>query len=170
VNFFDEKKLAEIFKNFGEERFFRKIAREICTARKSKKFETTVEFADFVAKVYPRKFTKNHAATKIFQALRIFVNSELENLSQSLQSAARVLKSNGKIAVISFHSLEDRIVKRFFKNLTRTCFCPPEKLKCNCDRIPKFKILTKKPLVPQNDELEINPRSRSAKLRIIEKI
>ena len=171
VNNFPEKKLAGIFKDFGEERFARRIASHLCKQRKVEKFRTTTQLADFIAGVVPKNFkNKNHPATLCFQALRIFVNSELDNIAQGLQAGVTLLKKSGRIAAISFHSLEDRIVKNFFRNVSRVCTCPKELLKCRCGGVQKFKILTRKPVMASAEEIARNPRARSAKLRVIEKI
>ena len=155
VNSFPREKLAKILREFGEEFRAGKIAGEICAARRREKFKTTLQLANFIEKILPRR-GRNHPATKTFQALRIAVNSELENLKIALLRAVKNLKKGGRIAVISFHSLEDRIVKIFFRNLAR--------------ENSAFKILTKKPVVPTADEVLKNKKSRSAKLRAIEKI
>ncbi|OHA52322.1 MAG: 16S rRNA (cytosine(1402)-N(4))-methyltransferase [Candidatus Terrybacteria bacterium RIFCSPLOWO2_01_FULL_48_14] len=156
VNQFSERDLADIFYRYGEERFSRRIAKSIYLARKKKKIETTKELADIVAFAYPKRFFyKIHPATKVFQALRVFVNNELGELENALPQALETLAPGGKIAVISFHSLEDRIVKNFFK-------AEKEKGIIN--------IITKKPLISGDDEIRDNPRARSAKMRVAEKI
>ena len=156
VNQFSERDLADIFYRYGEERLSRRIAKSIYLARKKKKIETTKELADIVALAYPKKFFyKIHPATKVFQALRVFVNNELGELENALPQALETLAPGGKIAVISFHSLEDRIVKNFFK---------AEKDK------GIINIITKKPLISGDDEIRDNPRARSAKMRVAEKI
>lgn len=174
VNTYPEERLADIFFNYGEERMSRKIARSIVTQRKIKPFETTKELADFIQQVMPVKHFKKgkmmHPATRIFQAIRIEVNDELNALKEALEQSMEVLKINGRIVVISYHSLEDRIVKQFFKKLEH----PPVKsqemaIYRNYDE-PIVKILTKKPVIPTEEEIQENPRSRSAKLRAYEKI
>ena len=168
VNNYPENEIADIIYKYGEERFSRRIAKNIIYYRKTKPVETTAELADIVLKSYPKpkKFGDNrtHPATRTFQAIRIAVNNELENLDETLRSAAYSLKCGGRLAVVSFHSLEDRIVKNTFKYLAGE-HLPPE----NANFKSEFAILTKKPVEPDNDELNMNIRSRSAKLRAIEK-
>ncbi|HEY4518768.1 MAG TPA: 16S rRNA (cytosine(1402)-N(4))-methyltransferase RsmH, partial [Candidatus Paceibacterota bacterium] len=155
VNQFSESDLADIFYRYGEERFSRRIAKAIYLARKKRKIETTKELADIVASAYPKRFFyKIHPATKVFQALRVFVNNELSELENTLPQALEILASDGRIAVISFHSLEDRIVKNFFK-------AEKEKGIIN--------IITKKPIITSAEEAKANPRARSAKMRVAEK-
>lgn len=156
VNSYSEKNLVRIFKEFGEERFARKIAQAICKSRKRKPFKTTTQLSDFIAK-HVKRVGRIHPATRVFQALRIEVNRELDVLVEGLKQAIELLKKDGRIAVISYHSLEDRIVKNFFRDLARN------------DKSP-FRLVTKKPVVPTPEEVERNPRSRSAKLRVIEKL
>jgi 16S rRNA (cytosine1402-N4)-methyltransferase len=152
LNKWSEKDLEKIFKEYGEERFSYRIAKEIVRSRKEKNIETTFDLVEIVKRVVPKKFQfmKIHPATKIFQALRIEVNDELENLKEGLESSLEILNSGGKIVVISFHSLEDRIVKNFFR-----------------DNKERLEILTKKPITPSEEEIERNIRSRSAKLRAV---
>lgn len=154
VNHFDKRRLNEIFEVYGQEKFSLAIADAICSTRQIKQIETTRELAELVWEVYRRKRqeTKLHPATKVFQALRIVVNSELLNLEEALPQTVRLLGENGRLVVISFHSLEDGVVKRFFK------------------KTHELKILTKLPIGPSNWEIQNNPRSRSAKLRAAEKI
>jgi len=151
INTFSANELAHIFSRYGEVRNPIKIARLICDERKKKKFETTREFADFIASHFHER-GNIHPATKIFQAIRIYVNNELENLSAGLKAALKVLPSGGRIIVISYHSLEDRIVKIFMKTT------------------PNVKMLLKKPIVPAADEKKNNPSARSAKMRVAEVI
>jgi len=157
VNEWPEEELVEIFKEYGQERFPGRIARIICEQRSKHQIKTTKELVDIIEQVIPKKhqYRKIHFATKIFQALRIAVNDEFNNLEKVLPQALRILEKNGRLAVISFHSLEDRIVKHFFRD---------EFKKGNLE------ILTKKPIIPDRDETISNPRSRSAKLRVIKKI
>ena len=158
VNNFEERRLDEIFKTFGQEKFSRRIASSICSARQIRPIETTVELVKIIEKAVPRGVRKNfkkrkiNEATKVFQAIRIVVNSELLNLEEALPKTVDLLKSHGRLAIISFHSLEDAIVKRFLKKETRLI------------------ILTKKPIGPSEQEITENPRARSAKLRVAEKI
>lgn len=168
VNTYSEKELARIFYEYGEERFARKIAHNIADRRKSRKFKTTTELANFIEKFLPRK-AHIHPATRVFQALRIEVNKELEVLQQVLQQATEFLKKEGRLVIISYHSLEDRIVKQFFRDQALTFINEPGKL-TTTQLEPKLKIITKKPLTPTNHELAKNPRSRSAKLRVAQKL
>lgn len=156
VNALHEGELAELFKNYGEENFAKPIARRIIEARKEKRIETTNQLAQIIASVRRRtSVDRTHPATRVFQALRIAVNDELNSLKEALPQALEVLTPGGKLVVISFHSLEDRIVKNFFKD---------EQQKCS------IKIITQKPIAPTEEEINTNPRSRSGKLRVAEKI
>lgn len=167
-----EFELARIIYEYGEERFSRRIARRIVEKRiNGMTPKTTKELADLVAKSVPfNKKDKIHPATRTFQALRIAVNRELEVLTDFLQLAIDKLNVNGRLAVISFHSLEDRIVKRIFQKLAGKCECPPNFPICVCGAERKIEILTRKPVVPQEIEIETNPRARSAKLRACQKL
>jgi 16S rRNA (cytosine1402-N4)-methyltransferase len=169
VNLWDEQKLIEIFFKYGEERNSRKIARAIVEYRKNKKIETTKELEEIVVESVPFRKSRFNPATKVFQALRIAVNKELENLEKFLENSIEVLNSGGCLAVISFHSLEDRIVKRFFRANTGGCICPKELPICVCNQERKLKIINSKPITASKEELKENVRSRSAKLRIAEK-
>jgi len=157
INTWSEKSLADIIYGYGEERFSRKIAREIVEIRKNKKFENSFDLVKVIEKAVPVRFRNRrlHCATKTFQALRIAVNDELRALSEGLERGFNILKKNGRMAVISFHSLEDRIVKKFYKAKQVE---------------EKVKIINKKPITASKEEIKNNPRSRSAKLRIFEKI
>lgn len=167
-----EEEIANIIYQFGEERFSRRIARRIVERRKAgEPVETTRELAELIQKAIGRgKKDKIHPATKTFQALRIAVNNELEILEDFIRDAVDILKFGGRLAIITFHSLEDRIVKQTFQKLAGKCFCPPRLPKCVCGAEKKIEILTKKPIVPGEIEIEQNPRSRSAKLRACIKI
>lgn len=167
VNFESEDELTRIFLQYGEERYARKIAREICKERKIKKFETTQELTTLITNLLRNQ--KKHPAKKVFQALRIHVNRELEVLEKVLRTAVGLLSSGGRLAVISYHSLEDRIVKQFIKSQARQCICPKELPLCTCNFQPQLKIINKKPIIPDSQEVESNNRSRSAKLRIAER-
>lgn len=173
LNTYSEEELTKIFFEYGEEKMSRKAAREICSRRNDKKFSTTTEFGEFLEAILPRKrskrASKTHPATKIFQALRIEVNDELNVLKETLEQSIEVLKIGGRVVVISYHSLEDRIVKKFFKGLEK----PPATEEQSIYQTfgdPIVKKLTKKPIIPTNQEIEDNPRSRSAKLRAYEKL
>jgi 16S rRNA (cytosine1402-N4)-methyltransferase len=172
VNNYPETELANILYEYGEERYSRKIAAAITAARGKKSIEKTSELRGIVERAVPPEYRRGkiHAATKTFQALRIAVNGELVRLSSALRDSLQVLKPGGRLAVISFHSLEDRIVKHFFKEKSRSCTCPPELPRCECGRIQRARILTKKPVTADEDETAENPRGRSAKLRVLEKI
>lgn len=165
--------LKKIIGQYGEEPMAGRIARAIIDIRDKKKIETTLELAQIVENAYPAKrraMAKNHPATKTFQALRIAVNRELDSLESFLKQIVDFLRPGARIVVISFHSLEDRIVKHFFRHEAKECICPPGYPVCQCEHKQKLRILTKKPLLPQDDELTDNLRSRSAKLRASEKI
>jgi len=168
VNEFAVQDLARIFREFGEEKKSFAIAKEIEKRRKRKQIESTTELADVVKKViYSKNVIKSQA--RIFQAIRIYVNDEIKVLQQALQDALKILKPQGRLAVISYHSLEDRTVKNFFKNEAKDCSCPSSFLKCICSTVSTLKIITKKPIIPTKEEIKKNVRARSAKLRIAEK-
>ncbi|MDU1442836.1 16S rRNA (cytosine(1402)-N(4))-methyltransferase RsmH [Clostridium cochlearium] len=172
VNFYNENKLAKIIKEYGEERFAKRIANFIVENRKNKKIETTGELVDIIKRAIPAKFRREgpHPAKRTFQAIRIEVNGELEILNKAIEDSVKGLKSGGRIAIITFHSLEDRIVKNKFKELEDPCICPRDFPICTCGRQPLVKIITRKPIEPSKEEVERNPRSRSAKLRIAERL
>ncbi|MCZ6677095.1 MAG: 16S rRNA (cytosine(1402)-N(4))-methyltransferase RsmH [Candidatus Poribacteria bacterium] len=167
VNQSTESELAHIFTRFGEERWSRRIAHRVVQARKVQPISTTLQLAEVVLQAIPQKATRGriHPATRVFQALRIYVNNELKNLHAGIDCAVSTLKPDGRICVISFHSLEDRIVKERFRALSRACICPPKTPICVCHHTPSLQILTKRPITPKPDEIRQNPRSRSAKLR-----
>jgi 16S rRNA (cytosine1402-N4)-methyltransferase len=168
VNRYPERDLANLIFRYGEERHSRRIAREIVKARP---LRSTKALADVIAKaVHSRGHQRIHPATRTFQALRIFVNEELTQIPRFIEAAADLLASGGRIAIISFHSLEDRAVKECFRRLSQNCVCPPEVPLCRCGNRRWLKLVTKKPVVPSQAEMESNPRSRSAKLRVAEKI
>lgn len=162
--------LVEIFKRYGEERFAKRIATRIVETRRQMPITTTTHFAEIVKNAVPRKTSKIHPATRVFQALRIHVNKELENLEAGLDVAISLLKPGGHLCVIAFHSLEDRIVKRRFQTCATTCICPPKTPICICDHEPSLQILTKRPVVPDVSAVQHNPRARSAKLRAARKL
>ena len=172
VNRHPEDALATIFTQFGQERWSKRIARQIVHARKRKPISTTCQLAEIVLAAIPPKSTgwRIHPATRVFQALRIYINDELKNLHSGILSAASALKPGGRLCIISFHSLEDRIVKEQFRTLSRACICPPKAPICVCQHTPTLQILTKRPIAPTPDEVRRNPRSRSAKLRVAMKI
>ncbi len=166
VNNSSEGELKNIIKNYGEERQAGRIARAIAERRKVSSLETTTELADLIASVKRvRSGVKIHPATKTFQALRIAVNEELQNLRKFLNDAVDLLRKEGRLAVISFHSLEDRIVKDFFRLGEKDCICPPDFPVCRCNKVKTLKVLTRRPVTPGEGEVKANPRARSAKLR-----
>lgn len=169
VNSYPEKDLADIIFHYGDERRSRPIARTILKARKEAPIKTTTQLAEIIEKTIHGK-SKIHPATQTFQALRIFVNRELEVLKKVLEDALELLPKGGRLVVISYHSLEDRIVKNFFRDQTKNCICPKELPICQCNFQKKLYILTRKPIIPTGIEVTQNPRSRSAKLRAAERI
>lgn len=167
VNTLSEEDLADIFFLYGEERFSRRIARAIIANRP---FHTTLELAGLIEKTVRRSSGKIHPATRSFQALRIAVNGELQSLENFLPQAVTALKPGGRLAVISFHSLEDRIVKQFFRKESSDCICPPDQLVCTCGHKASIIEITRHPLTADEEEIAANPRARSARLRVAEKI
>ncbi len=171
VNNLSIKELTDIFQKYGEEKFSYKIALGIERARKDKTIETTLELAEIISNSVPAAARRDgHPARKVFQALRIAVNGELEILENSLKDAFDMLNIGGILSVITFHSLEDRIVKTTFSDLTRGCTCPPDFPVCVCGKTPDGELVTRKPVIPSTEEIEHNQRSRSAKLRSVRKI
>jgi 16S rRNA (cytosine1402-N4)-methyltransferase len=198
VNSYPENELVRIFSDYGEERFSKTIARKIVEARKVSKIITTKQLADIVVSAIPAKFRKTkilnqrqilrqaqddtrmsvrddrrrptNPATNIFRAIRMEVNSEVSDLKIGSVDAVSKLRSGGRLAVIAFHSIEDRIVKQTFSQLENPCTCPPKQPVCSCGQKAQVKILTKKPIVPSEEEIGLNPRSRSAKLRVVERL
>ena len=172
VNTLPEAELADLIWEFGEERFSRRIARRIVEFRQREPFQTTRQLADTVRHSYPPAMRHGpiHPATRTFQALRIAVNRELDVLAQALAGAAEILAEGGRIVVLSYHSLEDRIVKRAFERLAGRCHCPRELPVCACGAQERMRIVTRKPLTPTPEEVDRNPRARSAKLRAAERI
>jgi len=164
--------LEAILLKYGEERFARRIARFIADHKKTRPLITTTQLADIVSTAIPSRFhpKKIHPATKTFQAIRIAVNDELTNLEIAIQESIDLLKQGGRLCVISFHSLEDRIVKQSFRSLAKTCTCPPGMPECNCQKESMIKVLTKRPVLPAEEEIRKNPRSRTAKLRVAERL
>ncbi len=172
VNNLSEKELAGIIRSYGEERWAVRIAKRIVEARRIAPLKTTLQLVDVIKGAIPRAKWEDriHPATRTFQALRIAVNHELESLEKGLNEGIEMLRSGGRIAVISFHSLEDRIVKNIFRSFAKGCICPKSAPLCVCGKVPKLKVITGKPVLPGNEEIESNPRSRSAKLRVAEKL
>jgi 16S rRNA (cytosine1402-N4)-methyltransferase len=172
VNNAPERELAEIFRRYGEERYARQIARAIVRRRLREPFARTGELVDVIKTAIPTpaRFGEGHPAKRVFQALRIAVNDELGQLEEALPAAIGLLRPQGRIAVISFHSLEDRIVKRFFRAEARGCECPPDFPVCTCGRDPVLRVLTSRAVRPEAREVALNPRSASARLRVAEKV
>ncbi len=172
INTFPEKELKMIIKDYGEEMMAQRIVKRISVRRKTSPIETTAELADVVVKALPSTFKirKIHPATRTFQAIRIYVNNELLNLHNAVNRGVDVLRTSGRFSIISFHSLEDRIVKDGFRSWEKGCICPPSLPVCACHRKAKLKILTRKPITPAASEIECNPQARSAKLRTAERI
>lgn len=172
VNGYSESELARILFDYGEEKLARQIARNILKARAEKPIETTLELAKIVEDTYPAKtrWKFGHPAKRTFQAIRIEVNDELSSLGEAVTQMARRLEKGGRMAVITFHSLEDRIVKSAFKELSLACTCPPDFPVCVCGKVQEVELVNKKPIVASEGELEKNSRSQSAKLRVIEKL
>ena len=171
VNSYSAKELAHIFFMYADEKFSYRIADEIVKRREEKPITTTIELADLVSDCYPNKFKRNgHPARKVFQALRIAVNDEMGEVEKGIDDAFSMLNSGGRLSIITFHSIEDRLVKKKFASFTQGCTCPKDFPVCVCGKVPKAKIINKKPIVASLEELENNQRSRSAKLRILEKI
>jgi len=172
VNDASVEELSGIISRYGEERFARRVASAIVAARAKGKIETTDKLARIVYDAIPRKFhpLRIHPATRTFQALRIAVNDELDNLEKGLEVGFSVLSAGGVMAVISFHSLEDRIVKGFFRYKALSCICPPDLPVCMCDKKVEVEVLTKRPIAPGDEEISVNPRARSSKLRAARKL
>ena len=172
INTYSESNLSTIIFKYGEERFSRQIASSIVKRRAVKPFTTTVDFAEVIKGAIPKKFHKKgiNPATKTFQAFRIFVNGELDAVEVLMSKVSSLLKPNGRFAAISFHSLEDRIVKEWLNHYAAPCICPDSFPVCVCGKEPEMKVITKKPIVPSEKEVAQNPLSRSAKLRVAERI
>jgi len=167
VNSFSEQELAKLIEKYGEERHSRRIARHIVQNRP---IATTVELARLVEQTLGGKRAKIHPATRTFMALRIAVNNELQNLELALKQTIDLLRPGGRLTVISYHSLEDRIVKQFMRDAASSCLCPPGTVICHCGHTPTLKLISRKVIKPTSLEIESNPRSRSAKLRIAERL
>ncbi len=172
VNNYSEEKLFRIFVDYGEEKFSRNIARKICQKRESKPIETTFELVDIIKSAMPSKALneKQHPAKRVFQAIRIEVNQELEKLKQAVEDSILSLNDGGRLCIITFHSLEDKIVKHAYEEMEGRCTCPPDFPVCVCGYKSYGKIINKKPITSSDEELEENPRARSAKLRVFERI
>ncbi|MCK8823681.1 16S rRNA (cytosine(1402)-N(4))-methyltransferase RsmH [Fuchsiella alkaliacetigena] len=172
LNNLPQSELEKMISEYGEERWASRIAEFIIDYRQKKPIELTTELVDIIKAAIPAGARRKgpHPATRTFQALRIAVNNELEVIEKTIENIVPTLKVGGRIAIITFHSLEDRIVKHKFKDLARKCICPPDFPICNCDQEPQLKIITKKPIVATEEEVAKNRRARSAKLRVAEKI
>ena len=165
VNRYSKSELEDIFRDYGEIREYKKIAKLICDARERSPIRSAKELASLISKNIPKR--KIHPATLVFQAIRIEVNDELGELGRLLESIKNSGIDKCKVAIISFHSLEDRIVKRTFRDWARSCICPPELMRCECGNSHALgKVLTKKPITPRAEEIKENPRSRSSKMRV----
>ncbi|WP_313757214.1 16S rRNA (cytosine(1402)-N(4))-methyltransferase RsmH [Tissierella sp.] len=172
VNKYSEKELERIIWDYGEERWARRIAKFIVEDRKIDPIDTTFQLVSVIKKAIPKEVRKDghHPAKKTFQAIRIEVNRELDVLIESIPKMVNFLNPGGRLAIITFHSLEDRIVKEGFRELYKDCICPPHLPKCICNKTREVEIITRKPIIPSKGEIDRNPRSRSAKLRIAEKL
>ncbi|MDR1663624.1 MAG: 16S rRNA (cytosine(1402)-N(4))-methyltransferase RsmH [Clostridiales bacterium] len=171
VNHYTEKRLTEIFFSYGEERYAKRIARAIISSRDVSPVETTFQLSEIITAAVPAKarYEQGHPAKRVFQAIRIEVNDELSRLDASLRDITRLLNPGGRLCVITFHSLEDRIVKRCFKNLADPCECPRDLPYCVCGKKPSLNLITRKALTPGEAELSLNRRAHSAKLRVAER-
>lgn len=169
INTYSEEHLAKIIFEYGEEKFSRQIARRICEYRKEKEIETTLELVKIIENVVPKNIKQGHPAKRTFQAIRIEVNDEIKPLYNTVLNAIECLNPKGRLCIITFHSLEDRAVKQAYIDASGKCICPPDLPYCVCGKKEKGKIITKKPILPTEQEIEINSRSKSAKLRIFEK-
>ncbi|MCB9480220.1 MAG: 16S rRNA (cytosine(1402)-N(4))-methyltransferase RsmH [Desulfobacteraceae bacterium] len=173
VNSYSSEELFIIFKKYGEEKFASRIANRIEQKRKICSIKTTAELADIIKNAIPEKFSRKskiHPATKCFMAIRIEVNDELGHLEKFLEDAPDLLKPKARLCILTFHSLEDRIVKNKFKELENPCTCPPDFPVCMCQKKKEVRLVTRKPLVPGESEININPRARSTKMRVLEKL
>lgn len=172
VNTYSKEQLIRVIREYGEERWAKRIAEFIVERRKKQPIETTFELVDVIKAAIPAGARKEgpHPAKRTFQAIRIEVNEELDKLPRAIEDAVDILKPGGRICMITFHSLEDRIVKHTYRNLASDCICPPGTPVCICDKIQKLKIITRQAVKPSDEELELNPRARSAKLRVAERV
>jgi 16S rRNA (cytosine1402-N4)-methyltransferase len=172
VNSWSQEEIAKILFEYAEEKWSKRIAEFIVRERSKRPIETTGQLVDIIKAAIPAAARREgpHPAKRTFQAIRIAVNDELNVFAETIQQAIEVLNPGGRVAVITFHSLEDRIAKQAFQEAARGCICPPELPICRCDNEPKVKVVTRKPIVPSEEELAANPRARSAKLRIAEKL
>ena len=171
INEYPEMELYRVIRDYGEEKFAKNIAKHICMARQNKVIETTFELNDIIKAAIPirARSAGGHPSKRTYQAIRIELNQELTILEQSIDQMIDLLNPGGRICIITFHSLEDRIVKRIFRRNENPCTCPPDFPKCVCGKVSKGKVITRKPILPSEEELEENRRSKSAKLRIFER-
>ena len=172
VNTYSERELVRILRDYGEEKFASAIASKICSVREKEPIKTTLQLSEVITSAIAAKFRRDggHPAKRSFQAIRIEVNGELDCIPKAIKAGVELLNEGGRMAIISFHSLEDRIVKNGFKDLENPCTCPSDFPMCVCGKKPLVKIITKKPILPGEEELENNSRSHSAKLRVCERI
>ena len=170
INDYSQEELEEIILKYGEERWARRISEFIVQERNKSPIETTFELVEVIKKAIPKsQRMEKHPAIKTFQAIRIEVNDELNIIEKTIEKIVSRLNPDGRLAIITFHSLEDRIVKNTFRYLERDCICDPRAPICTCDKVSKIKVLTRKPILPSQEEIDQNPRSRSAKLRVVQK-
>ncbi len=172
VNNYSEEKLSRIFFDYGEERYSKSIAKKICKVREENKISTTLELVEVIKSAMPGSALneKQHPAKRVFQAIRIEVNEELTKLKQAVEDSIKALNNGGRLAIITFHSLEDKIVKHTYEDMQGRCTCPKDFPVCVCNYISYGRIVNKKPIISNEEELKENPRARSAKLRIFERI
>src|SRR5699024_8738225 len=172
VNKYSERELEDIIWSYSEDRWARRIAKFIVVERKTNPINTTLDLVNVIKKAIPKgaRMKGGHPARQTFQAIRIEVNRELEILKNTIETMIDLLNPSGRLAIITFHSLEDRIVKNAFKYAYKDCICPPDLPICNCDKKREVEIITRKPIIASKEELDQNPRSKSAKLRVVEKI
>src|SRR5918993_3045648 len=170
VSSFSESQIAKIISDYGEEPRARRIAAAIARERKERAFETTIDLADLIVRVTGKRNRAHHPATQTFQALRIAVNCELETLKSFLENGYELLQPGGRMVIISFHSLEDRLVKTAFRKWSQRCLCPPRTMKCECGWTQKVQRLTRKPIIASAEEVRANPRARAAKLRAVVRV
>ncbi len=172
VNTYDEQSLYRVIRDYGEDQFAKNIAKHIVQARADKPIETTFELSEIIKAAIPAKMRAvgGHPSKRTFQAIRIECNRELDVLRNSLEDFVNMLNPRGRLCIITFHSLEDRIVKNFFREMENPCTCPPEFPVCICGKIPYGKTVPRKPILPSEEEMEVNSRSKSAKLRVFERI